>query len=80
VRIGLHAADATLAAGNYRGMGVHAAARIAALGTGGEIVASASTVQAVDGVRVANPREATLKGIAHPVPVVSVDWRTETGA
>jgi class 3 adenylate cyclase/tetratricopeptide (TPR) repeat protein len=75
VRIGLHAAEATRAGGNYEGAGVHLAARIGALADGGEIVASAETIEGLEGVAVRDPREVSLKGFAKPVPVVSVDWR-----
>jgi class 3 adenylate cyclase len=75
VRIGVHAADATRAGRNYSGRGVHAAARIGAIGGAGEIVASASTVEPLTGVQVSNPRSVALKGIAEPVDVVTVDWR-----
>jgi len=44
VRIGLHASDATHVGGNFRGKGVHEAARIAARGDGGEILASPDTI------------------------------------
>lgn len=74
IRIGLHAAEATAAGGDYAGKGVHAAARIGSLAGAGEIVASASTVEGLD-VRTSDARVATLKGISEPVPVVSVDWR-----
>ena len=40
VRIGLHASDATQVAGDFHGKGVHEAARIAALGGAGDIIAS----------------------------------------
>ena len=45
VRIGVHAAEATRAGGDYEGAGVHAAARIAALAEGGEVLASVETVE-----------------------------------
>ena len=48
VRIGLHASDATQVGGDFHGKGVHEAARIAALGGAGDIVASVG-----DGRRVA---------------------------
>jgi class 3 adenylate cyclase len=73
VRIGIHAADARQAGGDYHGKGVHEAARIGALAGGGEIVASASTVG--ESVRTTDRRSATLKGIAEPVDVVTVEWR-----
>ena len=75
VRIGLHAAEATRVSGNYEGAGVHLAARIGALADGGEIVASAETIDGLQGVAVRDPRDVSLKGFASPVPVVSIDWR-----
>ena len=74
VRIGVHAAEATASAASYHGKGVHEAARIGALATGGEIVASVVTVEAAD-VGYSNSRAVELKGISAPVEVVSVDWR-----
>jgi class 3 adenylate cyclase len=75
VRIGLHAAEATRAAGDYEGAGVHAAARIGALADGGEVLASVETVEGIDDVTFGASREVTLKGLAKPVQVVAVDWR-----
>jgi class 3 adenylate cyclase len=75
VRIGVHAADSMRAGANYTGMGVHAAARIAALASAGEIVASATTVDGLQGVSPSNRRSVELKGIAEPVEIVTVDWR-----
>jgi class 3 adenylate cyclase len=73
VRIGLHASDATQVGTNFRGKGVHEAARIAALAGGGEILASRDTVT---GSRFAfsDARQVNLKGISEPVEVVTVDW------
>jgi class 3 adenylate cyclase len=74
VRIGVHASEATQVAQNFRGKGVHEAARIAALAAGGEILASRDT--AVDArYPLSEPRPVTLKGISEPIEVVSVDWR-----
>ena len=43
---------------------------------GGEILVSAETLDGVGATfRVSEPRTETLKGIAQPVEVVSVDWR-----
>ena len=74
VRIGLHASAATRVERDFRGKGVHEAARIAALADGGQILASAHTVE---GTRhpTADPRTVGLKGISEPVEVVSVEWR-----
>jgi class 3 adenylate cyclase len=73
VRIGLHASDATKVGRNFTGKGVHEAARIGALAEGGEIVASADTAT---GGRFATSdlRTVTVKGIADPIDVVTVDW------
>jgi class 3 adenylate cyclase len=75
VRIGLHAADATSVGGQYLGKGVHAAARIGAEAGGGEIVASAASVEAIDGLRLSDRRSVPLKGLAEPVEIVAIDWR-----
>jgi class 3 adenylate cyclase len=75
VRIGVHAAEATRAGGDYEGAGVHAAARIAALAEGSEVLASVETVQGAGSVADGEPREVSLKGLAKPVWVVAVDWR-----
>ena len=73
VRIGLHAADANVVGANFRGKGVHEAARIAALGGAGEIIASVATVG--ESHRSSNLRAATLRGLSGPIEVVNVDWR-----
>jgi class 3 adenylate cyclase len=73
VRIGVHEAAARQADGNYRGRGVHEAARIGALGGAGDIVASAATVQGRE-VRHSPIRQVELKGVDGPVEVVTVDW------
>src|SRR5918999_2299185 len=75
VRIGLPSPEATSLSANYRGKGVHAAARIGALAGAGEIVASRETVAALRGVRASEARTAELKGLSEPVEVVSLDWR-----
>ncbi len=78
VRIGVHAGGAfrTGADGaDYGGQGVHVAARVGAAARGGEILASADTVDGVGGsFRLSQPRTETLKGVAEPVDLVSVDW------
>jgi len=74
VRIGLHAAEASRRGGDYSGVGVHVAARVSALAGGGEIVATRTTVAEAGDVASSDAREATLKGVAAPVEVVSVGW------
>jgi class 3 adenylate cyclase len=74
VRIGLHRAPATRVGLDYRGKGVHQAARIAAQAQGGEVLASLQTAQPCK-FAVSEPRTVTLKGVAEPMPVVSISWR-----
>ena len=74
VRIGVHKAAATRVGLDYRGKGVHEAARIAAEAQGGEVLASWHTAQPCN-FTLSEPREVSLKGIAQPVQVVSISWR-----
>lgn len=74
VRIGVHQASATRVGLDYRGKGVHEAARIAAEARGGEVLASWHTAQPCK-FALSEPREVSLKGIAEPVQVVSISWR-----
>ena len=76
VRIGLHAAPAQRHDGAYRGKGVHAAARIAALADAGEILASRDTVEpAPPGITLSAPRPVKLKGLSESLEVVTLRWR-----
>jgi class 3 adenylate cyclase len=76
VRIGLHTAEATVVADDYAGLGVHEAARVSALAEGSEILATLDAVGGVDlQFALTNERDVRLKGIAHPVRVVTIDWR-----
>ena len=74
VRTGLHTAEASFRDEGYSGMGVHVAARVAALAEGGEIVATAETLAEAGETATTNPREASLKGVSAPVGVASVTW------
>jgi class 3 adenylate cyclase len=74
VRIGLHAAEANRRGDDYSGMGVHLAARVAALAAAEEIVASADTLAEAGEVAASEAREVTVKGIKAPVKVVSITW------
>ena len=73
IRIGLHATAADREGGDYRGKGVHEAARIGALAGAGEIIASRATLEA-SGTPASEPRAVTLKGIVGEVEVAAVDW------
>jgi class 3 adenylate cyclase len=75
VRIGVHAAEAKRRGSDYRGMGVHVAARIAALAEGGQILASALTArEAGASYREAEVRSVALKGVSEEVEVVALAW------
>lgn len=75
VRIGLHASAATwLEEGDFRGKGVHEAARIAALADGGQVIASRETTEGTH-YPLSDPREENLKGLSEPIEVVLVEWQ-----
>lgn len=74
VRIGLHAAEATQRGDDFSGVGVHVAARIAALAGGGEILASADALAETGDVLAVGPREVEIRGVSEPVSVATVVW------
>jgi class 3 adenylate cyclase len=74
VRIGLHTAEANRRGADYSGMGVHVAARVAALAGGGEILASAETLAEAGETKATDAREAAIRGVTAPVNVASVVW------
>ena len=77
VRIGLHATEATREGRDYRGRGVHVAARIGATAAGEEILVSTAAMKGISSSRfgLSDPREVSLKGVDELVEVRSVDWR-----
>ena len=77
VRIGLHTAEAAREGRNYRGRGVHIAARIGAAAAAEEILISDAALGGLGPARfgLSDPRQLTLKGVAEPVEARSVDWR-----
>jgi class 3 adenylate cyclase len=77
VRIGLHSADATRDGSDYRGRGVHVAARIGGAASGQEILVSTDVLELAGQIRfkVSEPRALTLKGLREPIEVRSIDWR-----
>jgi class 3 adenylate cyclase len=77
VRIGLHTAEATREGTDYRGRGVHVAARIGAAAASEEILVSSAALGATSSSRfgLSEPRQLTLKGVEGPVEVRSVEWR-----
>jgi len=76
VRIGLHCGDATRKGTDYEGGQVHLAARIGAIAEGDEILLSrTSCTESARSHPISEPRMVSLKGIAEPVEVVSLNWR-----
>ena len=72
----LHAAEATVIADDYAGLGVHQAPRVGALAEAGEIVVTCETLEGTSiGYPVSEERAVALKGIARPVRVASIEWR-----
>jgi class 3 adenylate cyclase len=68
VRVGLHTSEVEIVGGQPRGVGVHAAARVAALAGPGEVFVSATTRDLLDGSGLGlEPRgEHELKGLSGP--------------
>jgi class 3 adenylate cyclase len=80
VRIGLHLAEATQRGDDFTGVGVHVAARIAALAKGGEILASEEALAKAGDVAAANVREVEVRGVSMPVSVASIVWADQPAA
>ena len=74
VRIGVHSAEANRRGTDYSGMGVHVAARVAALAGGGEILATDETLAEAGDVATADAREAQVKGVTASVSLASITW------
>ncbi len=74
VRIGLHTAEANRRGTDYSGIGVHLAARVAALAGAGEILATADTLAEAGDVRTVEARTATVKGVTAPVSLATIAW------
>lgn len=72
--------EATRSGVNYRGKGVHEAARVGALAEREEILVTRETLEAAGDIPepVSEPRSVTLKGIKDQVEVLSVQWREGT--
>jgi class 3 adenylate cyclase len=79
VRIGVHTGGAFQTESDvtdYGGQGVHAAARIGAAASAGEILVSRETLDGIStAFRLSEPRVEPLKGFEEPVEIVAVDWR-----
>jgi class 3 adenylate cyclase len=81
VRIGLHRASVLRCGPVYRGKGVHVVARITALASAGEILASDETVRAgrID-VPCSSLRTVVLAGISEPACLVPIEWTQDAAA
>ncbi|HEX8100258.1 MAG TPA: adenylate/guanylate cyclase domain-containing protein [Actinomycetota bacterium] len=66
VRIGIHTGTPLVAEGNYVGMDVHRAARIAACGHGGQVLVSSSTASLVQNAELRELGEHRLKDLSAP--------------
>jgi len=74
IRIGVHFAEASRDAGGISGRGVHEAARISALGAGGDVVASTSTLAlATEDLRTRAVRTLQLKGLPGEMEVATLE-------
>jgi class 3 adenylate cyclase len=75
IRIGIHAAEATRRGADFFGQGVHVAARVAAAGGAGQILATASTVAtAGNSYPASEPKSLAMKGFAEPADIVELTW------
>lgn len=74
VRIGVHEAEALEHSGDYAGLGVHEAARIAELAGAGQILASAPT--AAGSAARGSSRHVELRGLSGTTEIVDIDWHS----
>jgi class 3 adenylate cyclase len=74
VRIGLHTAEANRRGSDYSGVGVHTAARVAALAQAREILATAETLADAGDPAAETASEAVLRGLTMPVRLAAVGW------
>jgi DNA-binding NarL/FixJ family response regulator/class 3 adenylate cyclase len=72
VRIGLHAGTPTIGVEGYTGVDVVRASRIANAGHGGQIVASAATLDGLDGLETRDLGEFRLEGLPAPERIVQL--------
>jgi class 3 adenylate cyclase len=84
LRIGLHSGRPTVSDGNYIGISVHTAARVCSEATGGQVVVSSQTVEAVtgispDGLRFRSLGQHRLRGIPDPVMLYEIKAQAPAG-
>ena len=77
VRAGVHSGDITLTEHGYVGMAVHTAARVCAIGHGGQVLVSGSTREALgsgpDGIRLRHLGSYRLRGLPEPTTIFQVE-------
>ncbi|MHB8464680.1 MAG: adenylate/guanylate cyclase domain-containing protein [Acidimicrobiales bacterium] len=77
VRVGVHLAEANLDRGGYSGRGIHEAARVSAVGRGGDIVVSAETLErATNDYPVRERQTVQLKGLPGTMELAFLELRT----
>ena len=74
VRIGLHTADANRRGDDYSGMGVHIAARVAALAGGGEILITAEALEEAGTPPTDGLRSVAIRGTSAGARVATITW------
>jgi class 3 adenylate cyclase len=74
VRVGLHTSEVEIVGGQARGVGVHAAARVAALAGPGEVLVSGTTRDLLDGsgFHLESRGEHELKGLSGTRPIFAL--------
>ena len=80
VRIGIHTGEANVAGERYVGLTVHRAARISAVGHGGQVLVSQTTanlleddIDHLDGLTLQDLGEYALKDLARPIRIYQLD-------
>jgi adenylate cyclase len=81
VRIGIHTGDSLRRDGDYYGVAVNKAARIAGIAAGGEVVVSAVTAELSGGhgIRFGSPRTVSLKGLDGTHHILTVETSETIG-
>jgi predicted ATPase/class 3 adenylate cyclase len=72
VRMGIHTGEALVRDGNFFGTAVNRAARLMAIGYGGQVLISSQTAGLVDGVEVADLGWHRLRDLSEPMQVFQV--------
>ena len=66
VRMGMHSGEGSLGGGDYVGLDVHRAARVAAAGHGGQVLMTSTTHTAADAVEVLDLGQHAFKDVVEP--------------